>query len=164
MTAIDTLQIVKLPHPALFQVCPYWDFDDSSSVHMAMTASAMIRLCEDSNGIGLAAPQAALNQRFFVMRSRPEDEHDHSYLTVVNPKVLIGVSLVTAREGCLSIPGFVGDVERMGTIDVEYQNAHGVPIQTSFNGLAARVFQHEKQHLDGKLFPMVAKKLYRVFV
>ena len=162
--ALGTLQIVKIPDPVLSQTCLVWDFNDPTSVLLGLTADAMIRLCEESNGVGLAAPQVASNQRFFVMRAKPEDEKDHSYITVVNPKICIGVGLETGREGCLSIPGFVGDVERMHTIDVEYQDPTGKYIQTSFTDLAARVFQHELNHCDGVLFPMVAKKLYRVFV
>jgi peptide deformylase len=74
------------------------------------------------------------------------------YITI-NPKITrFSQELVTGAEGCLSIPGFMGEVERAQEILVEGQDRHGEPLKMRLRGWVARIFQHEIDHLDGILY------------
>jgi peptide deformylase len=98
-------------------------------------------------GVGLAAPQVGVLERIFVW----EVEEEHG--AVVNPEIAKASSeTVTDEEGCLSVPGLTYPVERAGEVTVRGLNEHGEPIETAAEGLLARVFQHEIDHLDGVLF------------
>ena len=73
--------------------------------------------------------------------------------TLVNPEITrVDQETETAPEGCLSIPGFAGEVERSVAITVKAQNRHGQPVRVKAKGWLARIFQHELDHLEGVLF------------
>lgn len=109
----------------------------------------MLDFMYESDGIGLSAPQIGVSWRMFVMRlSDGEDK------IVINPHIVwVGEDLVTLEEGCLSLPGLYGNVTRPGTIMATYQSLDGMRVIRGFEGMDARVFQHEYDHLDGWLFP-----------
>ncbi len=100
-----------------------------------------------ANGLGLAAPQVGINKRFFLMKIK------NNFLSVINPKILYkSHQKEIGEEGCLSIPGVWGEVERSKEVQVEFQNIKGDTINMVFSGLEARIFQHEYDHLEGELF------------
>jgi peptide deformylase len=105
-------------------------------------------------GVGLAAPQVGESVRLFVAEW-PEDEEDpesvKSY-AIVNPVIARAKGEEEAEEGCLSVPGYVGDVWRATEVVVKGKDRHGKKIRLRVNGWLARVFQHEIDHLDGVLF------------
>jgi peptide deformylase len=105
-------------------------------------------------GVGLAAPQVGESIRLFVAEW-PEDEEDpesvKSY-AIVNPVIVRTKGEEEAEEGCLSIPGYVGDVKRASEIVIKGKDRHGKKIRLKVNGWLARIFQHETDHLDGILF------------
>lgn len=120
-------------------------------------ADEMIETMDASNGIGLAAPQIHHSIRLFIMRTPIESEEGKVEWGEV--KVLINPSLSEpseetwkASEGCLSIPGIRAQVERPQEIAVKYTDLNGTLVRERFKGWAARVFQHEYDHINGVLF------------
>ena len=103
-------------------------------------------------GIGLAAPQVHRDVRLFVAGV---DDPDQSVppVVMINPEIEpVGTATEEDWEGCLSIPDIRGLVPRAAEIRVRALDRHGVPQQITARGFAARVFQHETDHLDGVLF------------
>jgi peptide deformylase len=98
-------------------------------------------------GIGLAAPQVGLAYRILVM-----DDGKGGAQALLNPTVESRSGTVREEEGCLSLPGIFGVVERSKTITVSAMDAEGRPVSLEATGLKARIIQHELDHLDGVLF------------
>jgi peptide deformylase len=108
-----------------------------------------------NEGVGLAAPQIGVSQQVLViqMPQDEEEEADSSELYVLcNPKIVRRRGEEAAVEGCLSLPGFAGEVARATTITVKGQTPQGEPVRIKAQGLLARVFQHEIDHLQGSLY------------
>ena len=108
-------------------------------------------------GVGLAAPQIGLSIRLFVIDTTPfsdEDPEAEGFKKVfINAHVLEEVGEKWKfNEGCLSIPGIRDDVERNETITLRYTDENFVEQEQSFDGMIARVIQHEYDHIDGVLF------------
>ena len=101
------------------------------------------------NGAGLAAPQVGVLRRVFVMNLGGEDEED---TVAVNPRIIEQEGLVVGEEGCLSLPGLVGDVERPERIILEAEDLEGNTWQRELIGLGAVCVCHETDHLDGILY------------
>lgn len=126
----------------------------------------MIETMMEAPGVGLAAPQVAENQRVIVVHL-PIDEDDDEIedgageiYVVANPKIIkTSKTTVSGIEGCLSIPGFVGEVDRYETVVVTGQDRYGKPFRIKARGWLARVFQHEIDHLDGRLFIDIATRI-----
>lgn len=118
-------------------------------------AKDMLETMHDANGIGLAAPQIGLLQRLFVAEL-PGDEDDPQSgepFVLVNPEVVkTSRNEVEGEEGCLSIPTWYGLIYRPEWIVVKAQDTTGKPVRIKAEGLLARVFLHEIDHLDGVLF------------
>ena len=118
-------------------------------------AADMRQTMLEAPGVGLAAPQVGVNRRLFVAHV-PEgyDEEDDAEfnLALVNPEVVKGHGRVFALEGCLSIPGWVGEVPRYESITVKGTDLNNRDIRLKLRGYIARVVQHEIDHLDGILF------------
>lgn len=107
----------------------------------------MIETMHEAPGIGLAAPQIGIGKRIIVVHV---GEDDGPY-AVINPVLADFTGEATATEGCLSIPGIVGDVTRAQSCTVTGLDRHGKKFQLEAAGLVARCFQHEVDHLDGVL-------------
>jgi peptide deformylase len=115
----------------------------------------MIETMRSAPGVGLAAPQVNVSQRVIVIEfGDEEDEQVPAKLyAVVNPEILRpSQETEKGTEACLSIPGFLGEVERVASLTVKGQNRHGQPMRIKAKGWLARIFQHEIDHLDGVLF------------
>lgn len=132
-----------------------------------MLVDNMIETMLDAPGVGLAGPQVAESKRIIVVHL-PEDEEEFGedagvLYAVANPKIIkTGRKLVTGVEGCLSIPGFAGEVDRSDLVVVTGQDRHGDDIRIKAKGWLARVFQHEIDHLDGRLFIDIADRIWRL--
>jgi len=98
-------------------------------------------------GVGLAAPQVGISLRILVM-----DDGKRGARALLNPSITDRRGSVVEEEGCLSIPGVFGDVERSQWISVSALDVNGAPISFEAQGLQAKVVQHEIDHLDGVLF------------
>ncbi len=124
----------------------------------------MVDTMRDAPGVGLAAPQVGILQRLVVIEyGDDEDETVPPKLyAVVNPEITRASSdKEIGVEGCLSIPGFVGDVERSTSIIVKGQNKHGQNVKYKLDGWVARIFQHEIDHLEGVLFTDLAESIWK---
>jgi len=121
---------------------------------LASLAQRMLETMRVANGVGLAAPQVGVLQRFFVVEL-PEDEENNlpaeTYI-LFNPEIVKGRGEQIGTEGCLSIPGYIGEVARQEQITVKGLDERGRPVRFKAKGYLARVFQHEIDHLDGVLF------------
>ena len=107
----------------------------------------MFETMHAARGVGLAAPQIALSLRICVA------EFEDNKVALVNPEIVKDEGEELGTEGCLSIPGYVGDnIRRATKITVKAQDEKGKPIKVRAEGWFARVLQHEIDHLDGILF------------
>jgi len=125
----------------------------------------MVDTMRDEPGVGLAAPQVNVSLRLIVVEFGDEENEDvpPKLFTVANPEFSrMSKDTVVGTEGCLSIPGIVGDVERSEAVTVKGQNRHGQPVTIKARGWLARIFQHEVDHLDGVLFVDRADKIWKV--
>jgi peptide deformylase len=118
-------------------------------------AQDMLETMEEANGIGLAAPQVGVLQRLLVIDIPADLEFEGSpqfHLVIVNPEIIKANGYEVGEEGCLSVPGWYGEVKRYDTITVRGQDISGKPMRLKLEGLPARCLQHEIDHLDGILF------------
>lgn len=107
-----------------------------------------------AEGVGLAAPQVGVSKRIIIV------DVGEGLIELINPRLEKREGLETAMEGCLSIPQYVGEVERAATVTVVGLNREGEEIRITGSGLLARALQHEIDHLNGILFIDRAKNLY----
>lgn len=123
-----------------------------------------------ARGVGLAAPQVAQSLRLIVIHLPGETDEDREEYgegagqthIVANPKIIKSSrKLVAGTEGCLSLPGLFGEVERHDSIVVTGQDRRGDKIRIKAKGWLARVFQHEIDHLDGRLFIDLTDNIWR---
>jgi len=108
-----------------------------------------------AQGVGLAAPQVGESIRIFVVDTSPmeEDEGDGLKQAFINPIILEEKGEKWAfEEGCLSIPGVRAEVDRKPQITIEYFDENWELHEKTFDGMKARVIQHEYDHIEGKLF------------
>ena len=112
------------------------------------------------DGVGLAAPQVGILRRAIVVDLSMEEENPQGPFKLINPVIVKQSGSQVCREGCLSVPGKLGDVERPLKVTVEALDENGKKIKIKAEGLLAVVLSHEIDHLDGVLFVDKATKLY----
>ncbi len=124
---------------------PVKTFDNA----LAILVDAMFETMGDADGVGLAAPQIGLAQRFFVVDTKQPGER----LVFINPQIMeTSVEQVSYEEGCLSIPGAFAHIVRPAEVTVQALDLKGKPFTLKATNLLARVIQHENDHLNGVLF------------
>lgn len=112
-------------------------------------------------GIGLAAPQVGISQRFVLIDLAREDE-ERAPMVLINPEIINeSEELATREEGCLSLPNQYAEIIRPHAVKVRYRNLAGETIEQEADGLLATCIQHEIDHLDGILFVDYLSKLKR---
>ncbi len=114
----------------------------------------MVQTMYAANGIGLAGPQVGISKRILVI------DIGDGPLKIVNPRIVETQGKASGPEGCLSIPGLIGEVERHEKVIVKALNEKGEAETYEADGLLSVVFQHEIDHLDGKLFIDTAINLH----
>ncbi len=113
----------------------------------------------ESGGVGLAAPQVGILRRVVVVLTGEEGEEE--LLELINPEIVASEGTQTGFEGCLSVPGYYGKVTRPMKATVRAQDRKGNWFEHTGEGLTARCFCHELDHLDGKLYTeLVEGRLY----
>ncbi|MEA3441063.1 MAG: peptide deformylase [Chloroflexota bacterium] len=128
----------------------------------------MIETMRLAPGVGLAAPQVNVSLRVIVVEYGEEDEEGNTVIptrlySVINPEISRrSDQLEIGIEGCLSIPGFVGDVKRSEAVTVKGYNRHGQPMRIKANGWLARIFQHEIDHINGVLYTDIAERVWQL--
>lgn len=123
----------------------------------------MVETMRQAPGVGLAAPQVDESIRLIVVEFGDEEKEDvpPKLYVLANPEITRTSSdTLVGTEGCLSIPGIVGDVERFEAVTVKGLNRQGRPQTIKAKGWLARIFQHEIDHLDGILFVDRAEKVW----
>lgn len=137
-----------------------FDFKKFSREEVHELVARMRRTMKAANGIGLSANQIGLPYRVFVAEV-PDAQGGTKFYAVFNPKLeKAGEETVSYEEGCLSVPGKWGAVTRPAKVIVGGLDKNGRPAKVKAWGLLARVFQHELDHLNGKLFIDRAAKVY----
>jgi peptide deformylase len=137
-----------------------FDFKNFTRKEVSELVLRMKRIMHAANGIGLSANQIGLEFAVFVAEV-PDAQGGVKFYSIFNPKIeKIEKATINFEEGCLSIPGMWGEVPRAETITVTGQDKSGKAVKIKAWGLLARVFQHEIDHLNGKMFIDRAKKVY----
>jgi len=145
--------ILTLPDERLRRVAETVAIFDSALQQTFTQLDAAMRA--GPGGVGIAAPQTGLNSRMVVVDCSLARHpcRNHGLLYMANPVVLEqSEDKVLGREGCLSVPEWVGMVRRAKSVRVQFQDAAGVTHEIESSGFEARVIQHEIDHLDGILF------------
>jgi peptide deformylase len=142
----DAIELVFYPDPILRKkAAPITEITED----LVKVTQRMIEIMHESKGVGLAGPQVGIPHRFFVMNpsAEPGDE-----VVVLNPLITRrGKKKERSNEGCLSLPDINGKVERPTEITLTYYDLEGDEVSKELDGFAARVAQHEFDHLDGIL-------------
>ena len=175
--------IVTLPDPVLRRKArPVTTFDQD----LQTLVNDMIETMRQAPGVGLAAPQVGVSQRLIVVEYAEQPEEDEGspsgagspgtpgedqpapkpvkpkLYVLANPEIVkSSTEVVAGVEGCLSIPGLVGEVERFSMIQVKGQNRRGQPMKVKAEGWLARIFQHEIDHVNGVVFPDRALRVWK---
>jgi peptide deformylase len=124
----------------------------------------MVETMREAPGVGLAAPQVGESIRLIVVEFGDEEDEEApaKLYAMVNPEITRrSDETLLGTEGCLSIPGIQGEVERAAAVTVKGLNRRGRPMTVKAKGWLARIFQHEIDHLDGVLFVDRAQKLWQ---
>jgi peptide deformylase len=143
------LQIIHYPHPTLRHRSKPLKKVDSD---LRAIVAEMFDLMYAHEGVGLAANQVDLPYRLFVSNPEGKREATETEFVFINPVLSGGRGQHEDEEGCLSIPGVYAPVRRNATIRVEAFDLSGNEVKGEFDGLMARILQHETDHLDGTLF------------
>lgn len=134
-----------------------FDFSQFSKKEVRELVKRMRRDMHEADGIGLSANQIGLNIRVFVAMV------ESKFYALFNPEIVqFSKEITPMDEGCLSVPGVYGLVERPAKVTLKGLDANGKPIKIKAWGLLAKVFQHEMDHLNGGLFIDKAKQVERV--
>jgi peptide deformylase len=173
--------IVTLPEPVLRRKArPVSGFDKD----LQTLIDDMIETMRAAPGVGLAAPQVGVSERLIVVEyaeppkveepeatgspegesapPAPAKEVKPKLYVMVNPEIVkSSKETVIGVEGCLSIPGLVGEVERFEAVQIRGLNRRGQPMRVKAQGWLARIFQHEIDHINGVVFPDRATKVWK---
>lgn len=112
----------------------------------------------DAEGVGLAAPQIGILKRVIVVDVGDE----HGLIELINPEIVSSEGEQFGSEGCLSIPGYRGEVRRALTVTVKGLDRNGQEVTYTGSELLARAFQHEIDHLNGVLYTDIAERVYEI--
>ncbi len=146
-------EIIKDGHPTLRKVAKKVRPDELSGPLFQQLIDDMFETMYGAPGIGLAAPQVNISKRVFVVDlGEDRDEDHHGPLVFINPKFVRTEGEVASIEGCLSVPGMIGDLTRYEKVACSALDRHGRRFEVEGAGLFGRCLQHEMDHLDGVLY------------
>lgn len=131
-----------------------FDVDFNSDINIKEVVGRLTETVKKTKAYGISAPQVGLPYSIIVIGANDE------YVPLVNPKIVSSSEdVIHMEEGCLSFPLLVLGINRPSTIVVNFQNVNGESLNLTFNGLSARIVQHEIDHLNGITFDTKAKPL-----
>jgi peptide deformylase len=133
-----------LPDPVLRQKAKRVPTIDSSIQRLI---DDMVETMQQANGVGLAAPQVGVSLRVVVVQLPGEEP-----MVIINPKMVKRAGEREVTEGCLSLPGYAGEIKRSVLVIVKGQNRQGKAIRLKTTGLMAQALEHELDHLNGILY------------
>jgi peptide deformylase len=170
-------QIVTLPDPVLRRKAKAVT---NFGKDLQTLIDDMIETMREAPGVGLAAPQVGISERLAVVEYAEEDDDDEvetvheevekppkppkpkQLFVLINPEIVkASEEKVMGIEGCLSIPGLLGEVERHEALHVKALNRHGKPVKLKVDGWLARIFQHEIDHLNGVVFTDLTDRVWQ---
>jgi len=144
---MSLLKIYHYPDSVLTKIAePVASVDDE----IRQLAADMAETMYAAPGVGLAAPQVGILRRLIVLDCGSEESPE--LIKAANPEILERQGDSCEEEGCLSVPGYYAAVKRSSWVKVRYQDMDGQVVEREADGLLAICFQHEIDHLDGKLF------------
>jgi peptide deformylase len=167
-------QIITLPEPVLRRKAkPIAKFDKN----LQTLIDDMIETMREAPGVGLAAPQINVSQQLAVIEyaedeneenedegldEKPKPPKPKKLFVLINPEIVkASEEKVIGVEGCLSVPGLLGEVERHEFLQVKALNRYGKPVKLKVDGWMARIFQHEIDHLNGVIFTDLATRVWK---
>jgi peptide deformylase len=143
------MKIILYPHPALRRPAqPLTSIDKK----LRLQVGEMFELMYEARGLGLAANQVALPYQFLIMNLAADPKQPEREEVFLNPVIVERKGSVEDEEGCLSLPGLYQKVRRAKSVRVRAYNLKGESVEVTASDLAARVWQHETDHLQGVLF------------
>jgi peptide deformylase len=163
----EPLPIIECGDPILRRVAAPLEPSDLRSDHIQRLMASMRATMEAVPGVGLAAPQVGVSIQLAVVEDGPDrwgrlteaeraarERTELPFLVLVNPRLrpVDEADRVSFYEGCLSVPGLTGVVPRFRRVQVQALDALGNPFERVFSGWAARILQHEVDHLAGRLY------------
>ncbi len=155
-------QIVTLPDPILRRKArPVTRFDEE----LQTLIEDMIDTMRAAPGVGLAAPQVGVSERVIVVEYVENEEEENApkkLFVMLNPEIKVASEETEEGiEGCLSVPGWQGEVERALAVTVKGLSRRGQPMKIKAKGWMARIFQHEIDHINGIVFTDRATKVWK---
>jgi peptide deformylase len=158
---MSLLEIKTFPDDVLrHQAEPVEDFNEE----LHKLVEDMVETMRDAPGVGLAAPQIGVSKQLIVVEFGDEEDEEvpKQLFIVANPEIIRkSKDSVKGIEGCLSVPGVVGEVERSTVVTVSGQDKFGKKIKIRAQGWLARIFQHEIDHVNGMLYTDRAENLWQ---
>jgi len=140
------MKIVTYPDPVLMRkAAPIEEIDNN----ICEIAQKMLDTMYDACGIGLAAPQVGLSKRLVVLDATGQKTGERVF---INPQIIEERGETVEEEGCLSFPDVMGNVKRSQYVTVTAYNLEGKKLEIEAEGLLSRVWQHEIDHINGRLF------------
>lgn len=144
-------KLITEDNGVLYDLAAPWDFEkDGSPLELV---KEMTRIMFEHRGIGLAAPQIGVSKRIFIMGNK------ELLIACINPSYFSTTLKTLDLEGCLSFPNLWLRVYRHENVMAKYQDVEGKEIEATFDGIQARVFQHEYAHLEGRVFTQEVSRL-----
>jgi len=151
------LPICVLPDPVLRQKSKRIKSLDSSVQRLI---DDMVETMHHASGVGLAAPQVGVSLRAIVIGIPGEE-----VITLINPEIVRRTGERLVEEGCLSVPGYIGEIKRSVSVKVKGRDRWGKEVRFKADGLLAQALEHETDHIDGVLYIDHLEsmdKLYRI--
>ena len=154
---MSTIPIVTIPADVLrAKTRPVTKFD----AELQQLIDNMIAALQKANGAGLAAPQVGRSIKLAIIETLPDEDDEGNEIedtrelfVIINPEIYwTSRETVKGLEGCLSIPGYLGEVERHESVRVRGLDRHGRKLRLRLYDWTARIFQHEIDHLNGELY------------
>ena len=164
------LSFLKMGNPLLRKVSDPIDFTTEHDFVRTLVADMIETLDTGVKRLGIAAPQVSVLKRVVIFRipalTHPRyqnsEQHEIPLTILINPSIRpLSTDIQTGFEACISIPGMVGEVDRLNDIEYSYYDSDGNHHTVEAHGFHARVIQHECDHLDGILYPYRMKTLDR---
>jgi len=151
-------QIREVGDPLLRKKSRPFETVDDKAKELLQDLFDTLKTTED--GVGLAAPQVGVLRRAIVIDLSMEEDNPQGPFKLINPVITKQSGEQVCREGCLSVPGKLGDVTRPNKVTVEALDENGKKVKIKAEGLLAVVLSHEIDHLDGVLFIDKATEIY----
>jgi peptide deformylase len=150
---MSILKVARLGHPVLREIAQPIEPREIRGPEIQRLIRDLLETMAEYNGVGLAAPQVHVSKRLVLVGGGEDEDGEPIVRVLINPELKITTTeLAGMWEGCLSIPGLRGFVERPRGVEVRAYDGQGQKLQFTLEGFPAVVMQHECDHLDGTLF------------